>query len=352
MKSEKPFYIVGSRAGNPFSRCTVYVDGTGGKDFREGIDIELSHWPSNRTPDQYKAGTSTDICFKFLEDRNSDSYDLVVNNHIDIDGLLSVFVMAYPYIAMRYRDILTDAAKTGDFWGWCEGKALKVFQDVTLLYQDLQRQSIDLKEVYEQCFQLILHILESREEKSEAQTILEDQSLLIERGHIQRHEITPRLVAYFMRGKGSRFFHMPCFNEPISQRLALWPQVRNRLDAEKVQLVAIKTDQGMHYDLWYPGYVWAETKGLWRPKGVGLPKTPGGFQVLDWPDLSALMQEFNRLEEKGCRWQVFPGLCFSRQENLRGLPVVATTLASPEGHQSSLSLGMVKPLFKRLFESL
>jgi len=350
MKPEKPFYIAGSSAENPPSRCMVYVDGMGGDNFREGVDIELSHWPSNRTLDQYKAGTSTEICFKFLEDKNAAPYDLVVNNHIDIDGLLSVFVMAYSSIAMYHRDILCDASKTGDFWAWSEGKALKIFQEVTLLYQRLQNQDIPLKGIYEQCFGLILHILDNPNEKSEAQTILEEQTLLIEQGQIQRHEISPRLVAYFVKDKEDRYFHMPRFNEPISTRLTFWPQVRNRLDAEKAQLVAIETEHGTHYDLWYPGYVWADTKGLWRPPGLALPKTPGEFQTLSWPELSVLMQALNDLEEKGCKWQVFPGLCFLRQDNPRDLPVVATTLASSHNHLSNLSLDKVMPLFKELFE--
>lgn len=116
MKPEKRFYITDSKVQRPLSTCTIYVDGTGGEDFREGVDIELSHWMPNRTLDQYKAGTSTEICFKFLEDKNAAPYDLVVNNHLDMDGLLSVFVLAYPSEAMRYRDILCDTSKTGDFW--------------------------------------------------------------------------------------------------------------------------------------------------------------------------------------------------------------------------------------------
>jgi hypothetical protein len=143
---------------------------------------------------------------------------------------------------------------------------------------------------------------------------------------------------------------MPCFNEPISTRLAFWPQVRNRLDGEKIQLVAIETERGTHYDLWYPGYVWADTKGLWRPPGLSLPERAGEFQPLHWLELAKLIQELNLLETKDCEWQLFSGLCFLRQDNPRDLPVVATTLASAHHQLSSLSLDKVMSLFKRLFE--
>src|ERR1700722_3871325 len=147
MKPEKRFYITGSNDHRPPSTCTVYVDGTAGDEFREGLDVELSHWMPNRTLDQYKAGTSTEICFKFLEDKDAAPYDLVVNNHLDMDGLLSVFVLAYPLEAMRSREILCDASKTGDFWAWSEGKGLKIFQELTLLYQQLQSQNDHFQEI-------------------------------------------------------------------------------------------------------------------------------------------------------------------------------------------------------------
>lgn len=43
MTQEKRFYIEGSSAERPDSRCSIYVDGTAGEAFREGIDVELSH---------------------------------------------------------------------------------------------------------------------------------------------------------------------------------------------------------------------------------------------------------------------------------------------------------------------
>jgi hypothetical protein len=355
MKPEKRFYIMGTVDPKPNSHHTIYVDGTAEDGFREGLDIELSHWIPNRTPEKYKAGTSTEICFNFLEDKEASSYDLVINNHLDIDGLLSVFVLAYPTIALQHRDVLCEASKTGDFWAWSTGKGLKLFQELTLFYKDLQSQKVYIQEAYEKCFDLILHILSSPDDMNEAQMILDGQALLIEQGKIRRHEIASRLVAYHVPrdiayGNEEAFFAIPRFNEPISGSLAFWPQVRNRLDGEKLQLLGVETPQGIHYDLWYPGYAWADTKGWWNPPGLSLPEKAGDFQALHWPELSKVIQSLNQLETKECRWQLFPGLHFSSQDNPRGFPVVATTLGASPHHGSVLPWERVLEVFQGLGE--
>lgn len=355
MTQEKRFYIEGSPGTRPYSQCSIYVDGTAGDKFREGMDVELSHWVPNRTEDCYKAGTSTEICFKFLESNVHHPYDLVINNHMDMDGLLSVFVLAYPTVAFHHRDVLCHAAKAGDFWAWSTGKALKIFQEVTLLYQALGRQHVDLQKRYEGCFEKILQILEGSDDKTDAQSILESQAALIEQGKIQRHQLESWLVTYFVpkalsHGRIDEFLSIPNFNEPLSERLAFWPQVRNRWDEEKIQLVAIETEKGIHYDLWYPGYVWADTEGLWRPFGLILPEDAGGFQKISWPALSKVIQELNRLETGPCKWKLFPGISFSGEDNPRGFPIVAATLDKNNRKQESgLSLNTVIGCFRGLF---
>lgn len=355
MTQEKRFYIEGSSGARSQSHCSIYVDGTAGEDFREGIDVELSHWVPNRTEDRYKAGTSTEICFKFLIANEHHPYDLVINNHLDMDGLLSVFALAYPTVALQHREVLCAAAKAGDFWAWSTGKALKVFQEVTLLYQALGRQKVDLQKRYETCFEKILQILERPDEQTDTQSILEGQAALIEQGKIQRYDVTPRFVAYhvpktLLQGRVDEFLRIPNFNEPLSQRLAFWPQVRNRWDEEKIQLVATETDNGIHYDLWYPGYIWADTEGLWRPPGVRLPEIAGGFQAIHWPELSKVIQELNRLETGLCEWQLFPGISFLGQENARGFPIIVATLdKNNQQKESHLPLNTVIGCFRDLF---
>lgn len=186
MKAEKCFYAKGSKIRRPDSQCTIYVEGTAEADFRVGIDIELSHWIPNRTENRFKAGTSTEIGFKFLESLKTPFYDLVINNHLDIDGLLSAFVLSYPTIALHHRDDLINAAKAGDFWAWSDGKALILFQELTLLYRRLEMKKVDLQTAYGTCFEFILEILKAPETTSPVQGILEEQFSLIKKGEIQR----------------------------------------------------------------------------------------------------------------------------------------------------------------------
>lgn len=353
MKPEKCFYVEGSKGKRPKSRCTIYVDGTAGADFREDLDIELSHWIPNRTEERYKAGTSTEICFKFLEANKISPYDLVVNNHLDIDGLLSVFVLAYPTIALQYREVLSNASKAGDFWAWSEGRALTLFQELTLLYRRPEVKKADLQRAYEICFDAILKILKAPKTLSPIQEILEKQFALIDQGKIERQEVSPRFVTYYVPKaivKGKAFLQIPSFNEPVSEHLPFWPQVRNRLDEEKIQLIAVENDQGIHFDLWYPGYVWADTRGLWRPPGLILPQTMSGPHRIDWPQLSKVIQELNDIERGPCRWQLFSGISFSGQKNPRGFPIVAATLdQNNEQCKSYLSLERVSGAFGQLF---
>ena len=84
--------------------------------FAKAIDLELSHWVPNRTPAKFKADTSTEICMNFVASGDLD-YDLVVNNHADVDGLLSVFTLLHPATALAHRPTIVSAAQMGDFWG-------------------------------------------------------------------------------------------------------------------------------------------------------------------------------------------------------------------------------------------
>ncbi|MBY0502093.1 MAG: hypothetical protein K2P93_08870 [Alphaproteobacteria bacterium] len=355
MKPEKCFYVKGSKIKRPDSKCTIYVDGTAGADFREGVDIELSHWIPNRTEKRFKAGTSTEICFKFLKSQKTPSYDLVINNHLDIDGLLSVFALSYPTVSLQYRDVLINTAKAGDFWAWSEGKSLTLFQELTLLYRRLETQKVDLQKAYETCFESILKILKLSEIISPVQEMLEKQISLVKQGTIQRQEISHRLVTYYVpktlsNKNVSSYLQVPHFNEPLSERVAFWPQVRNRLDEEKIQLLAIETDGGIHYSLWYPGYVWADTCNLWRPPGLLLSPSMKDPHLIDWPELSHVIQELNEIESGSCTWKLFPGLSFSGRENPSGFPVVAVTLNDKnEMKESQLILSRVNQSFKKLF---
>lgn len=78
--------------------------------------LELSHWPNNKTPEFLKDDTSTQIVFRFLEQKQlQPDTRFVTNDHYDIDGLLSVWVMLFPELAFKHRNHIEAISFTGDF---------------------------------------------------------------------------------------------------------------------------------------------------------------------------------------------------------------------------------------------
>jgi hypothetical protein len=81
--------------------------------------IHFSHWRGNETPVSVKADTSTEIALNVVAAPNRDELtqkiDLVVNNHFDTDGVLSVWAMLNGERALPLRDKLIAAAEAGDF---------------------------------------------------------------------------------------------------------------------------------------------------------------------------------------------------------------------------------------------
>jgi hypothetical protein len=63
-----------------------------------------------------KRDTSTDTVFAYLDaPREHSQVRLATNNHFDEDGLFSIFSLCAPRTALRYRELLTDASRAGDF---------------------------------------------------------------------------------------------------------------------------------------------------------------------------------------------------------------------------------------------
>jgi hypothetical protein len=86
-----------------------------------GAALDLTHWQGNRTPRRYKADTSTEIALNFVSSAEAAGQwadAVVVNNHFDTDGVLSVWVLLEPERAAACRDLLVAAAEAGDFDEW------------------------------------------------------------------------------------------------------------------------------------------------------------------------------------------------------------------------------------------
>ena len=100
------------------------VDGT-----VEGA-LHLSHWEGNRTPEELRADTSTEIALNFAEWPRREEWArgvrIVTNNHFDADGVLSVWSVLNGERALDLRSELVSAAEAGDFSEFPNENAVRV----------------------------------------------------------------------------------------------------------------------------------------------------------------------------------------------------------------------------------
>lgn len=92
----------------------------------------LSHWPGNRTPRQWKADLSTGIALRFARAAARDQaqflagVDVVLNDHYDTDGYGALLAVLRPEVAMRHEELLLAAAAVGDFGMWGTQRAFQI----------------------------------------------------------------------------------------------------------------------------------------------------------------------------------------------------------------------------------
>jgi len=123
-------FFSGSAEG-PTARLELAYAGQGGApDPHLSVDgmtpagPNLSHWPGNRTPRQWKADLSTGIALRFarapIDEQKAFLGDAlhVVNDHYDTDGFGSLLSVLRPDVAFRCEDRLLSAAMVGDFGLW------------------------------------------------------------------------------------------------------------------------------------------------------------------------------------------------------------------------------------------
>ncbi len=352
----KPFFINGSTVARPLARRTIYCDGSVDASYRAGADLELSHWIPNRTPPRYKADTSTGICLNFIEHApDADAFDLVINNHVDIDGMLAVFVLITGAPVLAHRTTLVQTATMGDFWGWGEAAAQILFQALTLEKDRLIAEIRDPHEIYTQCFALTRRVLEGEPQPAANAGIgaLAESLALIDQGTVMRTPVDARLVHYAIplslgESEPDRCMHVPSFNEALSRRSLLSPQARARTDAERVQLVSVETPAGWHYDLWFPGYVWADTATLWRPPGV-VPSGDLHMQRLRHAPLASAVAALGALEANPGDWVMADRLSAFEAVNGRGFPVVVSFIRNGASAPSSIAPEIVAARLSGIF---
>jgi hypothetical protein len=340
------FHIQGSEAQRPPARGVIYCDGGTDDQFREGVDLQLSHWIPNQTPARFKADTSTETCLNFVA-ASGEGFDLVVNNHADVDGVLAVFTLVAGAWALPHRRTLTQAAEMGDFWAWGEPHAQALFHTLTVLIRRLQSEKADPNVLYLRCFDHVFAFLsgETTSPLEPGLATLRDSAALVERGDVARRILGEHFAHYVIPRRLSaldyaRALRVPSFNAPLSSECLLSPRARARFDRERVHLVSVEADAGSYHDLWYPGYAWADTPNSWRPPGLRA-QGDSNTHLLAHPALADAVSELARLERASGEWRLARRLTpFATLEG-RGFPVVLSFMAGDAPAASSLEPSLV-----------
>lgn len=328
------FHVLGSERPAPPSERTLFVDGSAGSGFRSDADLELSHWVPTRTPERWAADTSTEICIRFLEDppADADGYDLAVNNHVDVDGILSVFALVHPEEALAHRDVVVGAAEMADLSAGVGRAAFVLAQELTLAMGGFGAPGRDPVDAYADAFELALAVLEGAHPETPSVAagwdVLERQAdglgsaVAVERA-------APKLVRYGIDDVAGldreAALRVPPFNALVDASVGLWPHVRNRDHGQDAHLVSVRSDDGWTHDLWLPGYVWAHTPDRWRPEVVHGTGTSNTWRIGS-PALDEAVAALRADEGRPGTWvlatEVDP---FAAVEG-RGFPVVLSFL--------------------------
>jgi hypothetical protein len=338
----RALHVTGSRVPRPAAARVIFCDGGVDDTYRLGVDVELSHWIPNATPPKFKASTSTEICLRFAAAPEVRDYGLVINNHVDVDGVLSAFALLYPDVALHHASVLVQAAAIGDFWGWGDRDAQHLFQALACLITRLRARGVDPLEIYTACHERV-HIALSGarfEECLDGLAALHETVRSIETGAIARIPIVEHVVHYAIpRALATRdltaALDVPGFCVPLSRATLLSPYARAKYDYQRVQLVSVATSHGHYYDLWYPGYMWAETVDCWRAPGVTSTGSSNAH-ALGSPALDELVAELTRLETADGRWTLARKLTPFASLPGRGFPVVLSFLQDNSPAPSAL----------------
>lgn len=94
-----------------------------------GVGLQLSHWPGNTTPAEFKADLSLEVVLRLLDSPGAatalSDVELVTNDHYDTDGLLAAWVLLNPSEAPRHAAALRAAAEAGDFYEFTSPEAVQ-----------------------------------------------------------------------------------------------------------------------------------------------------------------------------------------------------------------------------------
>ena len=330
------FHITGSSRPRPSAGRVIYADGAGAVDCRPGIDTELSHWVPNSTDAKYKADSSTEICLRYAADPDRDDADLVVNDHPDVDGILSLYALVETERALEHADTLIAAASMGDFWAWADWPGFALEQELARLLASSDRPA-DIGDLYEHAFKLVSRILDG--DKAPGPEVAAAWRRVDGRT-VEAAVVSERLVSVVYPeptgGELGTMLTVPPLNAIVDHSVWMSPVVRNREHGQRVQLVSIPVDGAWFHDVWAPSYCWAETPDRWLLPGLVTTSDSNRWAIEHEP-LRAAIEALEAEDGADGHWMAATELTPWTTMRGRAFPVIASHVDA-DGHPSPSSL--------------
>jgi uncharacterized protein DUF6687 len=332
------FHFAEPGVAMPPTTATLYVDGTAPAGaLRPRADLELSHWVPNRSPAEWKADSSTEMCLRFAEKNPKTAFDLVVNNHADVDGVLSVFAIMHPEPAFAHRELLIGAAEMGDFWACPRKESRALCVALASWIARSQADGVNGEVTFRRGMEMVRAHLDGRfrptGEVRAAFAAIDASIKALDDDEVVTSLLKPRLASFVIpRALADRdpwAVAAPPWGGVSHPATRLHPVARMRDHAEKILIVSAEVEGGWVHDLWYPSYAWAETPNRWRPPGL-TPDPVHGYR-LDHPKLAAAIDDFARQETGTGRWRLATSVSASGAFRGRASSVVASFVDDEEG---------------------
>lgn len=227
--------------------------------------IHFSHWEGNTTPVEVKADTSTEIALNLVASPNraalTQGIELVVNNHFDTDGVLSVWSVLNGERALEFRELLIAAAEAGDFSEHSSDDGVKV----SIAIQGLNQAGSDNDDASPLASFLAGHRVDD-DSKSYDLVLPEVEKLL---SNVKAYESLWRdgwnkvaaALESFARGESRVVEHEDSRISLITlaSDLSQWLMAVSKHARGEMFLIATAVSEGWTYRLDYPYYSWAET---------------------------------------------------------------------------------------------
>jgi hypothetical protein len=330
----------------------IFVDATNKRSFKDA-DLELSHWNPNNTNDLYRADTSTEIAFNYLSLESIPTEGLVINDHLDIDGILSVFVFLNPELARKHRETLIEIAEMGDFWAYGNLVSRRIYQALVVYCQEKMAQGLDHETIYNECLELIPNLL-GKDLGDSISADIESHLNLVNDGKIARAIYHYRFVSFVIpknlhNGDLEHALNIPSFNTPLGHDSILSGVARNEKDAERIQLISVEADNGWYHDMLYPGYMWAEFINRWRAPGFWESEDSNTW-YFKYSPLNEAVSQLKKLEKNPGNWQIAEELTPFSCGLGRGFPVVLSFINNDDlPAKSSISPEVASDILQRAY---